>query len=373
MTAANSTSSASPGPDRADLRPENIQDAVIRLAGNSQDGIQTAGAFLARLAGRSDHDVMTYMTIPATISGGPSIFQVRIGSGEVLSAGDEADFLVAFYQHSYQDHLDFLREGGVLLYDSDNVEPNLDDKRFVYVGVPITGLTVEALGGTAKDKGKNIFVLGLISKIFNLDVDKLKRLISEKFAGKDQSIVNTALMAFQAGYAYPVGNVLTKHYRFEHFPKTSGRAQITMDGNQALAYGLIAAGVRYGAGYPITPWSSIMETLRRELPKYSGIFVQAEDELGAVSLALGFSYSGYLAVTGSAGPGISLKAEAIGWASMAEIPLIVCNIQRGGPSTGLPTNVEQSDLHQAIFGSHGDSPRVVLAAASVEDCFYIAI
>src|SRR5437016_5567639 len=367
------TATAASQSDRADLRPENIQDAVIRLAGNSQDGIQTAGAFLARLAGRSDHDVMTYMTIPATISGGPSIFQVRIGSGEVLSAGDEADFLVAFYQHSYQGHLDFLRQGGVLLYDSDNVEPNLDDKRFVYAGVPITGLTVEALGGTAKDKGKNIFVLGLISKIFNLDVEKLKKLITEKFGGKDQSIVNTALMAFQAGYAYPVGNVLTKHYRFEHFPKTSGRAQITMDGNQALAYGLIAGGVRYGAGYPITPWSSVMETLRRELPKYGGIFVQAEDELGAVSLALGFSYSGYLAVTGSAGPGISLKTEAIGWASMAEIPLIICNIQRGGPSTGLPTNVEQSDLHQAIYGSHGDSPRVVLAAATVEDCFYIAI
>src|SRR5213080_4402864 len=362
-----------PPSERADLRPENIQDAVIRLAGNSQDGIQTAGAFLARLAGRSDQDVMTYMTIPATISGGPSIFQVRIGTGEVLSAGDEADFLVAFYQHSYQDHIDFLKEGGVLLYDSDNVEPNLDDKRFVYVGVPITGLTVEALGGTAKDKGKNIFVLGLIAKIFSLDVEKLATLIKEKFAGKDESIVNTAIMAFTAGYAYPVGKVLTHQYQFEHKPKTGGPAQITMDGNQAIAYGLIAAGVRYGAGYPITPWSSIMETLRRELPKYGGIFVQAEDELGAVSLSLGFSYSGYLAVTGSAGPGISLKSEAIGWASMAEIPLIVCNIQRGGPSTGLPTNVEQSDLHQAIFGSHGDSPRVVLAAASVEDCFYIAI
>ena len=118
---------AAPNSERADLRPESIQDAVIRLAGNSQDGIQTAGAFLARLAGRSEHDVMTYMTIPATISGGPSIFQVRIGSGEVLSAGDEADFLVAFYQHSYQDHVGFLRDGGVLLYDSDNVEPNLDD------------------------------------------------------------------------------------------------------------------------------------------------------------------------------------------------------------------------------------------------------
>ena len=360
-------------PERADLRPENIQDAVIRLAGNSQDGIQTVGAFLARLAGRSDHDVMTYMTIPATISGGPSIFQVRIGSGEVLSAGDEADFLVAFYQHSYQDHIGFLKEGGVLLYDSDNVEPNLDDKRFVYVGVPITGLTVEALGGTAKDKGKNIFLLGLIAKVFNLDVEKLVALIKEKFGGKDESIVNTAIMAFTAGYAYPVGNLLSKLYKFEHIARASGRAQLTMDGNQALAYGLIAAGVRYGAGYPITPWSSVMEILRRELPKYGGLFVQAEDELAAVSTAIGFSLSGNLAVTGSAGPGISLKAEAVGWASMAEMPLIVINVQRGGPSTGLPTNVEQSDLYQAIYGGHGDSPRVVLAAETVEDCFYIAI
>ena len=317
---------------------------------------------------------MTYMTIPATISGGPSIFQVRIGSGEVLSAGDEADFLVAFYQHSYQDHIGFLREGGVLLYDSDHVEPDLDDKRFVYVGVPITGLTVEALGGTAKDKGKNIFVLGLISKIFSLDVEKLARLIKERFAGKDESIVNTAIMAFTAGFAYPVGKVLTHHYQFEKVARKPGaREQITMDGNQALAYGLIAAGVRYGAGYPITPWSSVMEILRSELPKYGGIFVQAEDELGAVSLALGFSYSGYLAITGSAGPGISLKTEAIGWASMSEMPLIIINVQRGGPSTGLPTNVEQSDLHQAIYGGHGDSPRVVLAAKTVEDCFYTAI
>ncbi len=358
---------------RADLRPEHIRDAVIRLAGNSQDGIQTAGAFLARLAGRSAQDVMTYMTIPSTISGGPSIFQVRIGSGEVLSPGDEADFLVAFYQHSYENHVDFLREGGVLLYDSDQVQPNRDDKRFVYVGVPITGLTVEALGGTAKDKGKNIFVLGLLASIFHLNTEKLKGLIRERFGGKDESIVSTALMAFQAGYAYPVRNLLSTLYEFEPSPQTSGRAQVTMDGNQALAYGLIAGGVRYGAGYPITPWSSVMEILRSEFPKYGGLFVQAEDELAAVSLALGFSYSGSLAVTGSAGPGISLKAEAIGWASMAEIPLIVVNVQRGGPSTGLPTNVEQSDLYQAIFGGHGDSPRVVLAAATVEDCFYIAL
>jgi len=357
---------------RADLRPQNIRDAVIRLAGNSQDGIQTAGALLARLAGRSDQEVMTYMTIPSTISGGPSIFQVRIGSGEVLSAGDEADFLVAFYQHSYLDNIGFLKEGGVLLYDSDQVQPDLKDKRFVYVGVPVTGLTVEALGGTAKDKGKNIFVLGLIAAIFHVDTEKLRRLIRERFGGKNESIVNTALMAFQSGYGYPVGNLLATRYQFELRPQR-GVGQLTMDGNQALAYGFIAAGVRYGAGYPITPWSTVMEILRSELPKYGGLFVQAEDELAAVSLALGFSYAGYLSVTGSAGPGISLKTEAIGWASMAEIPLLVVNVQRGGPSTGLPTNVEQSDLYQAIFGSHGDSPRVVLAAATVEDCFYVAL
>ncbi|HYY26413.1 MAG TPA: 2-oxoacid:acceptor oxidoreductase subunit alpha [Chthoniobacterales bacterium] len=366
-------SACTPTGGRADLRPQNIRDAVIRLAGNSQDGIQTAGALLARLAGRSDQEVMTYMTIPSTISGGPSIFQVRIGSGEVLSAGDEADFLVAFYQHSYEDHINFLKEGGVLMYDSDQVQPDLNDKRFVYLGVAITGLTVEALGGTAKDKGKNIFVLGLIAAIFHLDAEKLMGLIRERFGGKNESIVNTALMAFQAGYSYPVAGLLANRYEFEVRPKTTGRSQVTMDGNQALAYGLIAAGVRYGAGYPITPWSTVMETLRSELPKYGGLFVQAEDELAAVSLALGFSYSGYLAVTGSAGPGISLKTEAIGWASMAEIPLLVVNVQRGGPSTGLPTNVEQSDLYQAVFGSHGDSPRVVLAAANVEDCFYIAL
>jgi 2-oxoglutarate ferredoxin oxidoreductase subunit alpha len=148
---------------------------------------------------------------------------------------------------------------------------------------------------------------------------------------------------------------------------------VTLDGNTALTYGLIAAGVRYGAGYPITPWSSIMEVLRTELSKYGGMFVQTEDELAAVSYALGFSYAGHLAVTGSSGPGLSLKMEALGWGTMAEIPLIVINVQRGGPSTGMPTNVEQSDLLQALYGSHGDSPRVVLAPRNVEECFYVAL
>ena len=152
-----------------------------------------------------------------------------------------------------------------------------------------------------------------------------------------------------------------------------GAHRISADGNQMLTLGLIAAGVRYGSAYPITPWSSIMETLRVELPKYGGLYVQAEVELAAVAMTIGAAFAGHLAITGSSGPGLSLKMEALGYASMAEIPLIVVNVQRGGPSTGLPTSVEQSDLMQAIYGSHGDTPRVVLSPKNVEDCVYIAI
>jgi 2-oxoglutarate ferredoxin oxidoreductase subunit alpha len=312
------------------------------------------------------------MTIPATISGGPSIFQVRIGSGEVLSSGDEADVLLAFYQHSYEDHINSVKKGGIVLYDSDHVEAKPEwEKIYHHIGVPISGLTVEAIGGTAKDKGKNIYTLGLVAKMFDLNVPKLEKLIGERFTGKDPSILNNALAAFHAGYSHSLGNVI-ETFKFVDSQKKAG-VQVVMNGNEALGYGLLAAGVRFGAGYPITPWSDIMELLRRELPKYGGTFVQTEDEIAAISMAIGSSYSGRVAVTGSSGPGISLKTEALGWAVMAEIPLVIVDVQRGGPSTGMPTNVEQSDLNIACFGGHGDSPRVVIAPANVEDCFYMAI
>ena len=350
----------------------DINDAVIRLAGNSQDGIQTIGGFLARLAGRSAQEVMTYMTIPSTISGGASIFQVRIGSGEVLSAGDEADFLVAFYQDSYENHINSLRDGGVCLYDNDHVEPDTDDKRVTYVGIPMTSTTVEAIGGSARDRGKNIFVLGLLTNLFGLNREKLATIIEAQFKRKHESVLRNAMLAFDSGYAYEIGKIHDHNYEFE--PGEAGEGnRITTDGNTALTYGLLAAGVRYGAGYPITPWSSIMETLRTELPKYGGIFIQSEDELAAIASTIGFAYAGHIAVTGSSGPGLSLKMEALGYASMAELAIVVINVQRGGPSTGLPTSVEQSDLMQAIYGSHGDTPRVVIAPKDVEDCYHTAI
>lgn len=348
-----------------------LQNAVIRFAGNSQDGIQTIGGLLAKLAGRSAREVMTYMTIPATISGGPSIFQVHLGSGEVLSAGDESDFLFAFYQHSYDNHIESLRPGGVCLYDSSHVQELQSDRDVLHVGIPFTSATVEALGGNTKDRGKNLFVLGLVTQMFELDKEKVVGLITRQFGRKSEDVLRNAMLAFDAGYSYPIGNVLGGDYALE-----AGRGSIadkvTTDGNTALTMGLLAGGVRYGAAYPITPWSTIMEQLRAELPKYGGLFVQAEDELGAVAMALGFAYAGHTAVTGSAGPGISLKMEALSYGTMAELPLVVVNVMRGGPSTGLPTSVEQSDLLQAIYGSHGDSPRIVLAPKNVADCFYIA-
>src|ERR1700759_5266508 len=159
-----------------------ISEAVIRIAGNSQDGIQAIGGFLARLAGRSEQEVMTFMTIPATISGGPSIFQVRIGSGEVLSAGDDADVLLCFYDHSYANHISSLKRGGIVLYDSDHVKPNEELLgSYHHVGVPISSLTVEAIGGTGRDKGKNIYALGLLARMFDLNVPKLTKLIGERF------------------------------------------------------------------------------------------------------------------------------------------------------------------------------------------------
>ena len=357
-------------PATADTPKSDLRNAVIRLAGNSQDGIQSIGAFLGQLAGSTAQEVMTYMTIPSTISGGPSIFQVHLGSGEVLHPGDQADTLVAFYQHSYDNHLKTLKDGGICFYDSDNVEEVKEERGIINIGVPFTTATIEAIGGNAKSRGKNIFVLGLLCAVYQLDRARMSEIIAGKFGKKSEDVLRNAMLAFDAGYAWPVHDI-------EHMPMAPGENdddnRLSTDGNTMLALGLIAGGCRFGAGYPITPWTTIMEFLRSELPKYNGMFIQCEDELAAVSLAIGASYAGHLAITGSSGPGLALKSEAIGYACMAELPLIVVNIQRGGPSTGLPTSVEQSDLMQAIYGSPGDAPRVVIAPKNVEDCFYTAV
>src|SRR5262245_53733554 len=229
-----SDTTATATPAGGEPKVSKIQEAIIRIAGNSQDGIQAIGGFLARLAGRSEQEVMTFMTIPSTISGGPSIFQVRIGSGEVLSAGDDADVLLAFYQHSYEDHINSLKKGGIVLYDSDHVEAKPEwQTTYHHLGIPISSLTVEAIGGTAKDKGKNIFALGLVAKMFDLNVPKLEKLITERFTGKDNSVAQNALAAFHAGYSHSLGGVI-ETFQFLQTQRSGGRPRIVMNGNEAL-------------------------------------------------------------------------------------------------------------------------------------------
>jgi 2-oxoglutarate ferredoxin oxidoreductase subunit alpha len=211
---------------------------------------------------------------------------------------------------------------------------------------------VEAIGGSANVIGARTCSSWACScAVFQLDKEKLVGIISRQFGKKDESVLRNA--CWPSTPATPIRSATSSSSR--SLEEAFRCHRISTDGNQMLTtMGLLAAGVRYGAAYPITPWSSIMETLRSELPKYGGIYVQAEDELAAVCMTIGAGFAGHLAITGSSGPGLSLKMEALSYASMAEIPLIVVNVQRGGPSTGLPTSVEQSDLMQAIYGSHGD-------------------
>jgi len=319
-----------------------VQDVVIRFAGNSQDGIQSIGGFLARLGGRTEKDVMTYMTIPATISGGPSIFQVRLGTGEVLSAGDDVDILVTFYQHSFNDHIDSLRDGGVLLYDSDNVLPDPNQKRYRAVGIPITSMTVEAIGGTAKDKGKNMFVLGLVARMFDLDVPKLEAMLQGYYKGKNEDIIRSVLGAFHAGYGYDVGKVRT-HSNSRHRSPSPIRKKSSPTATKRL---------------PTQHWRRVCDSApaiqsRRgraswkscvvELPKYGGIFVQTEDELAAIAMACGGSYAGYVSLTGTSGPASRSSPRPSAGRSWRRCRLLLLMCHAVGPSTGLPTNVEQSD------------------------------
>ena len=365
--------STTEGALRESQRFEKVDDIVIRIAGYSQDGIQAVGEILAIYSGRNEYGVITFQTYPATIQGGESLFQLRIGKNP-QSAGDKADLLVAFYQDSLDHNREALREGGILIRDTEHVKLTEEDrKKFRCIGVPIAQRTVEALGGSGGrfQKGKNMFLLGLLAHILSLDTNLVESQIREKFSHKSEEVVNNALRSYYAGFANEIGEL--KRLLKLSSPDSRRRGMVTMNGNHALAMGAIAAGVRFGAAYPITPFSAIMEVLRAQLPKYGGMFVQCEDEISAIGTALGASFSGRVALTGTSGPGLSLKTEILGLACMAEIGIVIIDVMRGGPSTGQPTKTEQSDFNHAVYGGHGDAPRIVLAPCSAEDCFYTMI
>jgi 2-oxoglutarate ferredoxin oxidoreductase subunit alpha len=348
------------------IRDTTTRDGfVIRIGGDTAiGGVISTGENFTTAAARLGFHVFTFRSYPAEIKGGHAWFQVRIGSIPVLSLGDGVDILIAFDQDAYQRHHSDLREGGVVIYDSDQVRP--EEGRFICYGVPFQRIARQELNFV---RGTNVLILGLMAGLFGLPVTSLQELVRIRYKRRAE-LVEKNLEALAYGYDY------TKKIRKEdkyYLGAADHVSRLVMSGNDAIVAGALHAGCRYFAGYPITPASDILESMARELPKLGGICLQAEDEMAALASCIGASYGGTKVMTATSGPGFSLMMELLGLASMTELPLVLVDAQRSGPSTGMPTKLEQSDLLQALYGGHGDFPRIVLAPASVGDCLYRSV
>ena len=337
-------------------------DFVIRIGGDTAiGGVISTGENFTSAAARLGFHVFTFRSYPAEIKGGHAWFQVRLANRPVLSLGDGIDVLIAFDQEAYERHRDDLNEGAVLIYDSDLV--HADDGKFTHYAAPFQRIARQELDFV---RGTNVLVLGLMAGLFGLPVASLEELVRLRYKRRAE-LVEKNLQALAYGYEY------TKQIRKEdkYYLGTSDHIRrLVMSGNDAITAGAVHAGCRFFAGYPITPASDILESMARELPKVGGICLQSEDEMAALGSCIGASYGGVKAMTATSGPGFSLMTELLGLSSMTEIPVVLVDAQRSGPSTGLPTRLEQSDLFAALYGGHGDFPRIVIAPASVEDCLY---
>ncbi|NYJ04848.1 2-oxoacid:acceptor oxidoreductase subunit alpha [Petropleomorpha daqingensis] len=378
-----------------------LDRVVIRLAGDSGDGMQLTGNRFTSETASFGNDLSTLPNFPAEIRAptgtlpGVSSFQLHFADHDIMTPGDAPDVLVAMNPAALKANLADLPGGGLLIVDADEFTPRnlakvgyaanpLEDgslEGWQVVSVPLTSLTLDALadsglGKKEAERSKNMFTLGLLSWMYHRPTEGTIRFLERQFRRKPE-IAAANIAAFRAGYNYgETTEAFAVSYEVKPAPMSPGTYR-NISGNQALAYGIVAAGQRSGlpvflGAYPITPASDILH----ELSKHKNFGVrtfQAEDEIAGVSAAIGASFGGALGVTTTSGPGISLKSEAIGLAVMLELPLIVVDVQRGGPSTGLPTKTEQSDLLQAMFGRNGEAPLPVVAPRSPGDCFDAAL
>ncbi len=342
-------------------------DYVIRIAGESGEGIVLAGEIITLTLARSGFNIYTFRTYPAEVRGGPSMFQVRAGDKSLLSQGDALDALVALNDEARDEHLKDLKKGGILLWDGTLEErwAAPPDKDIISYPIPMTEIVSKDVGVY---RCKNMVALGAISNIFGMDYSILEGVIKEKTSRKGTHAFEKNQLALRLGFDYAKRyNIGDTSNLFKPIGKTE---KLVVSGNEAIALGALMAGCKFFAGYPITPATDLMEWLASELPKVGGTVIQAEDEISALGMVLGASFTGQMAFTATSGPGLSLMVELIGLASIAEIPAVIVDVQRGGPSTGMPTKTEQSDLNLALYGAHGEAPKIVLAPANVEDCFY---
>ncbi len=339
-------------------------DLIIRVAGESGDGSSATGEMLAQAAARSGLHVFTFRTTPAEIKGGPVMFHVRASNNPVRSMGDAIDVLFAFNQEAWDLNHHALANNAVVLFNSDEFTPPASYTGVSYP-VPIGKLAVDA----GNRRGKNVVALGVVAGMFGLGLSRLEDIVRAKL-GRKVEYLESNLAALRAGIGYARSLQRTDQLWIE---SAREREHYVMTGNQAIVAGALHAGLGFFAGYPITPASDIMEGVASALPKLGGGYLQAEDEIASIMACVGASYAGKKSMTATSGPGLALMGEALGLAGMAEIPLVVVDAQRGGPSTGLPTKTEQSDLNIAVYGGHGNSPRIVLAPASVAECFHLAV
>ncbi len=326
------------------------------------------GQMVTQATARAGYHVLTDSVPPAEIKGGYSFYQIRLSERRLYSRGDVVDILLAFNQEAFDRSIDQLRDGGILIYDSAEFQPPAAD-RYTSYAVPMTDIAKNEIELAL---AKNMVAVGVVAGMFGLDVQHVHGLIREsKLAKKGADILTKNLRAVELGRDYVVQQVDDRG-SFEVKPAhLSGN--VVLSGNQAIALGALVAGCRRYAGYPITPATDIMELLAEELPRMGGAVLQAEDEIAAIGMVLGFSYAGQKAMTATSGPGLSLMTEMLGLASMAEIPAVVVDAQRAGPSTGMPTRHEQGDLNIAALGAHGEVQRVVLAPTSVTDCLWTMV
>lgn len=349
---------------------EQRHNITIRMGGESGEGVKSTGELFSQVAARAGFRVLTFQTYPAEIKGGHSVYQVRLSAEDLYTEGASLDILLAFNQEGYDKSYEELTDNGLLLYDDGAVSSfHYAQGNRRHLALPMTKI---AKGQLKFELGKNVVAVGMLAALFGMDVEPINRLLTEKFLRKGEEVVAKNKEAFQLGFQYIEENYAERSAYYLK-PGTIEEDAIIVSGNQFLSMGCIAAGCTHLFGYPITPASDIMEFLAAELPKVGGAVIQAEDEIASMGMVLGASYTGKRAMTSTSGPGLSLMVEMMGLSGMAELPAVIADVQRTGPSTGMPTKQEQGDLNMAVYAGHGEIPRVVLAPTDVTDCFWRAI
>jgi 2-oxoglutarate ferredoxin oxidoreductase subunit alpha len=344
-----------------------MHDLTFAFVGAGGDGAVTAGDIIAGVCASEGLQVIKTEAYGPQIRGGESSSTVRVSSKPIYAQGDTVDVLVVF---SWADFARFRNElvlapGAVIFHESGDTPPDELSSRTCHA-VPFAALAKEA----GAPKSKNVIAVGLVTARYGLSLDVTRHAISRRFAKKPAAVIDANLRAFDRGVMQEETLPQDGKERLEY---TYSEPKLLMSGNEASAFAAIHAGCRFFAGYPITPSSEILHFLAEWLPKLGGSSLQTEDELSAIGAVIGASFAGAKAMTATSGPGLSLMSELLGLSSMAEVPAVIVNVQRGGPSTGLPTASEQSDLFQAVYGSHGDTPRVVIACTDVESSFHATV